>query len=895
VQRLILSPPAAPAAPVRRGRWAVALLIALCIAASNLLVWALFHGQLEAPDHAGPIAGFSYSGADRWDNPVKGQRPSATDLDRDLALLARHTRRIRTYTAADHPELPEIARKHGVQVMLGAWLNEQLDSNQRDLGAAIALARSQPNVHRLIVGNETQLKATLPPNRLAAYLDQARAALRATSVQVSTAEPWHVWLAQPQLARHVDFIAIHVLPYWEKESIDSAVATSLKQIARVQARFPDRKVVIAEIGWPSNGAPLGKALASAANQARFVRGFLRQAESLGLDYYLIEAFDQPWKMASEGRAGAYWGLWDAARQPKFELSGPVLADPHWQRKAGVASVLGAALMLAFLLALPRLRLAARISFCVTAQAVVSVGVILVSIPLAHYLTLADVIGLVLVAVALAFISATLLTQAFEFAERFWSGAPESPPSPPAPAFAPPPFISIHLACANEPPAMVIESVKSLLAIDWPAFEVIAVDNNTRDPQARQQLAEWMAARQDARLRFAQWEHLPGYKAGALNQALALTDPAAQWIAVVDADYVVDPQWFRQVQGHFHDPAVGLVQVPQAHRQWAARPFDRMMNWETEGFFRIGMHHRNERNAIIQHGTMTLVRAAELRRLRWDEDCICEDTELGLRLLQAGHRAVYVDRLLGSGLLPSDFSAYARQRKRWAQGAMQIFRRHARSLLGRSNLTLAQRYHFLAGWLPWLGDALHFLFSLIVIIFSLGMVYLPTAVEPPLWLFVVPLVAFFAARLLIGPLLYTRCVPCGLADRLGAAVAGMALSHRIARGVLQGLRGRPAVFEITRKAAAAAATPRPAEAGPAPDVGPKFVQGIGEEFALLGGLVFCICLLALSRGADDAGRLGWIAILVIQSLPYWAAVACRLIESRISPSSRLNCQPCSHLE
>jgi hypothetical protein len=227
----------------------------------------------------------------------------------------------------------------------------------------------------------------------------------------------------------------------------------------------------------------------------------------------------------------------------------------------------------------------------------------------------------------------------------------------------------------------------------------------------------------------------------------------------------------------------------------------MMNWETEGFFRIGMHHRDERNAIIQHGTMTLVRAADLRRLGWNEDCICEDTELGLRLLQSGHRAVYVDRQLGTGLLPRDFSAYARQRKRWAQGAMQIFRLHAGSLLGRSRLTLAQRYHFLAGWLPWLGDTLHFLFTIIVIAFSLGMVYLPTTVEPPLWLFVVPLIAFFAARLLIGPLLYTRCVPCGLADRLGAAVAGMALSHRIARGVLQGLRGRRAVFEITQKASA----------------------------------------------------------------------------------------------
>jgi hypothetical protein len=197
------------------------------------------------------------------------------------------------------------------------------------------------------------------------------------------------------------------------------------------------------------------------------------------------------------------------------------------------------------------------------------------------------------------------------------------------------------------------------------------------------------------------------------------------------------------------------------------------------------------------------------------------------------------------------------------------------------LTLAQRYHFLAGWLPWLGDALHLLFSIVMIAFSLGMVYLPNRLEPPLWMFVAPLIAFFTARLLIGPVLYVRCVPCGLADLLGAAVAGMALSHRIARGVLQGLRGKPAVFEITRKAAVGAQAGGEA---PAPYTGPPLARNIEQEIALLAGLLFCIALLALSRGPSDTGRLGWIAILFIQSLPYWATVACRLVESRSAPNA-----------
>lgn len=871
-------------APAPQRRWLASLAIALALALLNGALWWLMQVPLPAPDHVGPVPGISYSGAGRWEDPMAGERPGREVIARDLALLAQRTPRIRTYAAADQPELPALARAHGLELVLGAYLSDRLDDNQRELRAAVEQARAHANVRRIIVGNETQLTARLPPNRLAAYLDQARAALRGTGVQVSTAEPWHVWLARPQLAMHVDFIAIHVLPYWQGESIDTAVQTSLAQIARVQARFPGRQVLVAEIGWPSNGPPLGRARATPANQALFVRGFLREAAARNIDHVLIEAFDQPWKMALEGRAGAYWGLWDTWREPKFALSGPVLADPYWRHKAALAALLGMACALPFLLAAPGLRLPARVALAAAAQAIASLAVILLAIPLSHYLTGIDVFGLLLVLAALAFICATLLAQAFEFVDRFWTGRPV--PMPAAPQTAPrarlpadTPFVSIHLACANEPPDMVIEAVQSLLALDWPAFEVVLVDNNTTDPEARRRLAHWAGTHPDARLHFAQFAQLPGFKAGALNQALALTSPQAQWVAVVDADYVVDPQWLRVVQPHLQDPDVGVVQAPQAHRHWAGTRLERMMNWETEGFFRIGMHHRHARNAIVQHGTMTLVRAPDLQRLRWSEDCVCEDTELGLRLLREGRRAVYVDQVLGAGLLPSDFAAYARQRRRWAVGAMQILRMHARSLLGRSALTLAQRYHFLAGWLPWLGDALHLLFSVLMIVFSLGLVYLPLRVEPPLWLFVAPLIAFFAARLLIGPVLYARCVPCGLGDRLGAAVAGMALSHRIARGVLHGLRRRRAVFEVTRKArpASAAAAPEGTEARPYP--GPPLARGIEQELALLAGLCFCILLLWISRGSGDAGRLGWMAILAVQALPYAATLACRLIEGR----------------
>ena len=161
---------------------------------------------------------------------------------------------------------------------------------------------------------------------------------------------------------------------------------------------------------------------------------------------------------------------------------------------------------------------------------------------------------------------------------------------------------------------------------------------------------------------------PGYKAGALNFALKQTDPHAEIIGVVDADYVVVSRWLKDLVAYFDDEKTAVVQCPQAHRTWGRQVFRRMMNFEYDGFFRIGMHHRNERNAIIQHGTMTLVRAQALKNHgNWSEWCICEDAELGLRLMNAGYSTVYVDEVMGRGLTPDTFYAFKKQRRRWAPG------------------------------------------------------------------------------------------------------------------------------------------------------------------------------------------------------------------------------------
>lgn len=202
--------------------------------------------------------------------------------------------------------------------------------------------------------------------------------------------------------------------------------------------------------------------------------------------------------------------------------------------------------------------------------------------------------------------------------------------------------------------------------------------------------------------------------------------------------------------------------------------------------------------------------------------------------------------------------------------MQILRTHRQSLFGRSSLPLAQRYHFVAGWLPWVGDGLHLFFSITAILWTLGVLIAPSLFGLPITLFVVPLAVFFVIRLLLTPLLYGRRVPCPVADVAGAAVAGVGLSHSVARGVLAGLFGKSAVFAVTRKGIGN----RPVKAAGA-------FASVHEEIALLGGLLACIVALGFQPTAEsDVARLVWMLALGLQALPYLAALVCAGLPLRL---------------
>jgi len=271
-----------------------------------------------------------------------------------------------------------------------------------------------------------------------------------------------------------------------------------------------------------------------------------------------------------------------------------------------------------------------------------------------------------------------------------------------------PFVSFHVPICSEPPEVVARTLRALSAIDYSAFEVLVVDNNTAD-EFLWRPVEALCRELGSRFRFFHLPSCPGFKAGALNYALRQTASEASVVSVVDADYEVVPNFLTELISYFHDNRIAFVQTPQDYRDWSANLFSRICYWEYWQVFAVSMALRNRRNAILMHGTMNLIRKnAIVCAGGWAEWCLTEDSELGLRLLASGARGIYVAKTYGRGLMPFTFRDYKRQRRRWVIGGVQQIKRHVRFFRplrrGLNKLTAGQKAHYLRWWMQWIRNA-----------------------------------------------------------------------------------------------------------------------------------------------------------------------------------------------
>jgi cellulose synthase/poly-beta-1,6-N-acetylglucosamine synthase-like glycosyltransferase len=366
-----------------------------------------------------------------------------------------------------------------------------------------------------------------------------------------------------------------------------------------------------------------------------------------------------------------------------------------------------------------------------------------------------------------------------------------------------PFVSLHVPAHNEPPDMVIDTLRALLRLNYPNYEIVVIDDNTDDERLWRPVEAWCARHG---VKFAHLQDWPGYKSGALNYALRqLTDPRAELIGVVDSDYQLDPGFLRRCAPAFADPWVGFVQCPQDYRDWKHARYYRRLYYSYQYFFAVSQPSRNERDGAIFAGTMGLIRRVALDQLGgWDEWCITEDAELSLRLLRAGWHGLHVDQSWGVGIMPLTFEALKGQRYRWCFGGIQILRMHWRSLLpgqaSKANrLATGQRWAYLSGALQWYGDLLGLIFFVFLLAGAANLVTGGSALFIKLSAFLVATIPVLVGLGLVRAVaLLRRGTGASWRDALGAFFIWQSTSVVVARASLLGLFSRKAAFLRTPK-------------------------------------------------------------------------------------------------
>ena len=333
-----------------------ALAAFVAVAALNLIWWWWPNRPVEIAGWTSqPLQSVSFAPYRPGQSPLTRTFPTPQQIEQDLQRLQGKVQAVRTYSAGENLEtVPQRAGKYGLKVWHGAWLNDNDKENLEQINLLINHANKYPDtIERVIVGNEVLLRKDLTPNQLRGYIRQVKQRVKQP---VTYADVWEFWLRNPQLADEVDIITIHLLPYWEDEPIglDRREPDGTLRIERhiadiykkVQARFPGKKIVIGETGWPSDGRMRADARPGRVEQVRYFSIFRSIADREHFDYNIVEAFDQYWKARQEGTVGAAWGLLDAERRDKFQLGKPVSAEPNWPMLYVMSTLLSGLLVLA---------------------------------------------------------------------------------------------------------------------------------------------------------------------------------------------------------------------------------------------------------------------------------------------------------------------------------------------------------------------------------------------------------------------------------------------------------------------------------------------------------------------------------------------------------------------
>lgn len=248
------------------------------------------------------------------ENPnLGGNQITDQELMERLATVAPYSEWIRTFGCnADLRDAGAYAHSLGLKAAVGAWIDSDLDENQRQIDCLLQEAQAG-NVDMAIVGSETLLRGTLSEQQLISYITQVKQSLVAAGlghITVAYADVHSVLLNHVNVRTAVDVILANYYPYWEGRSVNYAVAYVHRWHQQLVSAYPVRPVIVSETGWPSCGNPIGDAVPSPENASFYWLNFVSWARTNNVPYLYFATYNELWKAQYEGPQGACWGVWD---------------------------------------------------------------------------------------------------------------------------------------------------------------------------------------------------------------------------------------------------------------------------------------------------------------------------------------------------------------------------------------------------------------------------------------------------------------------------------------------------------------------------------------------------------------------------------------------------------
>ena len=251
------------------------------------------------------------------DGQEPGDEISIEQVERRVKILKPYAGAIRSFSCIEGNEhIPVLAKKHGMKTLVGAWLSDNMEDNEKEIEGLISLAKSG-HVDVAAVGNEVLYRNELTLEQLLGYMKRVKEALSGLDIPVGYVDAYYEFSRHPELVENSDVILANLYPFWEGCPIEYSLGHMQAMYGQVVDAAKGKPIIITETGWPSEGGSFKASFAGNEEAMKYFIDTIRWTNENQIPIFYFSSFDESWKTGDEGNVGAYWGLWDIDEKLKF--------------------------------------------------------------------------------------------------------------------------------------------------------------------------------------------------------------------------------------------------------------------------------------------------------------------------------------------------------------------------------------------------------------------------------------------------------------------------------------------------------------------------------------------------------------------------------------------------